>query len=49
MPTPLDGPAGGRAEGYDFLTDGCGNVLSQGIEVWISQTIIARAILADAL
>ena len=39
----------GRAQGYNFITDGCGCVLSRGIDEWIYQDIIARAIPAAAL
>ena len=39
----------GRAQGYHFISDGCGNVLTCGINEWIYQDIIARAIPAAAL
>ena len=38
-----------RAQGYEFHADGCGNVFSHGVNEWISQSIIARAIPCGAL
>ena len=34
----------GRAQNYDFEPDGCGALISQGVNGWISHCIIARAI-----
>ena len=39
----------GRAQGYHFVADRCGNVLTRGRNGWIYQDIIPRAIPATAL
>ena len=44
----VDLPAG-RAQGYEFQADRCGNVFSHGVNGWISHSIIARAIPCGAL